>query len=353
MKKLATMPMDIVDELLQEDLDSLLELVDDLPESVKTAHIPTTAEVDETAEDNFALVMYHPELGFIKKFANYNQDLTTLNTKLFIKNEALLPKEMCDVIGKNLYRAHVQFKADIPSDLDKYASEEYVPNVVQLTSINRIDYADKLSVVDEPLEKVAYALPIDEKFPIHDEYHVKRAMEFFDANSSALAVPSRIIYAANVLASTDTPTEKIEKYASLNTEEFNELFDVHLSSRKRFMKEGDLKYLAGLSEKVAELTPMQACLYLEEIDNTFGLNRLYGKHIDDAPLSTFAINKEASVKLHNGDELTSSSLDAILGNEKIAEYVSDELLRALNTDNGLKVFSLMPSELQDLLRGLE
>ena len=146
--------------------------------------------------------------------------------------------------------------------------------------------------------------------------------------------------------------ELLEKYAQLDIEQFNDEFEINVESRRRLLKEDNHKYLDGLLSKKADLTPLQTCMYLEDIDTNFGLNNLYGKHIIDAPLSTFATVKSASIRLRDGTMLTEKELEVILTNEKTAEYVSDDLLTALNSDNKLKIFSLIPEELQTLLKGL-
>ena len=93
MKKLASTPLDIVDEVLQEDVDRLTEIIEDLPEAVKTAHIPTLEDIEGMDESKFAAVIYHPAYGFQKKYANYNKELTELNAKLFAAKEDELPEE--------------------------------------------------------------------------------------------------------------------------------------------------------------------------------------------------------------------------------------------------------------------
>ena len=354
MKKLASMPLDIVDEILQEDLESLLDLVQDLPESVKTAHIPTLSDIEEMEEENFALVMFHPKFGFMKKYANNTSEITQLNTKLFLSKLATIPDELCEVTGKNLYRAHTQHKLDIPENLEKFASEEYVDNVVDLTKVNELTYFKKLEKVEIPeiQVKLAYALPGEERFPIHDEFHRQRAIEFFEKNSSVLDIASRVEYASNIVESEDVSSHMLTKYANINLEEFNDDVDVHIKSRKRVLKHENHKYLDGLREKMAEIGPLQTCLYLEEIDKTFGLDNLYKKEIEDAPLSVFALHKEASIKLKDGSSISKDNLDTVLGHEKVSEMVSEDLLKALNTDNGLHIFELMPADLQTHLKGL-
>lgn len=354
MKKLASMPLDVVDEILQEDLDSLLDLIEDLPENVKTAHIPSLEDIEAMEEENFALVMFHPQFGFMKKFANDTPEITQLNTKLFLSKVATLPDEICEVSGKNLYRAHTQFKLDIPDGLNKFASETYVNNVVDITKVNEREYLKKIeSHLPEHEEvKLAYALPSQEKFPIHDEFHRQRAIEYFEKNSSILDVPSRVEYAKNIVNATNSAGNKVEKYASFDLDNYCDDVDIHIKARKRLLKEDNHKYINGLLDKKAELNPLQTCLYLEEIDNTFGLNHLYGKHIEDAPTSVFAQTKEASIKLHDGSTITASDLSSILENEKTAEMVSQDLYKALRSSKGMDVFELMPKELQLHLKGL-
>lgn len=360
MKKLASTPLDIVDEVLQENVDRLTAIIEDLPEAVKTAHIPTTEEVEGMDESQFAVVMYHPAYGFQKKFANYNKELTELNSKLFVSREAELPEELCKIAGSNLHKALLQFDCEIHETFNKYAADKFVANVLDLTSINQKDYILKLEKVvteEEPEEvKLAYAIPEEERFPIHDEAHTLKAIEFFEKHANAMDVPSRSEYAKNVENACNVneieASDKISKYASFDMDNYNDDADLHIKARMRFLKPENHKYVEGLLAKKASLNPLQTCLYLEELDNTMGLNNLYGKYIDDAPSSTFDTFKEASIILKNGDTFTQTDLDTVLGNEKTAEAVDKDLLNALNTESGLNVYNAMPEELQDHLKSL-
>jgi hypothetical protein len=359
MKKLASTPLDIVDEVLQENVDRLTSIIQDLPEAVKTAHIPTMEEVEATDESKFAAVIYHPSYSFQKKYANYNKELTELNAKLFIAKEGELPDELCKVAGVNLHRALLQFDCDVPEEFSKYASDKFVDNVVDLTQVNARDYALKLEKVagSEPEEvKLAYAIPGEEKFPVHDEYHTKKAIEFFDKHASAMDVPARAEYAKNVEnACTEhavDPSGKILKYASFDMDNYNDDTELHIKSRLKFLKPENHKYVEGLLAKRASLNPLQTCLYLEELDTTMGLNNLYGKYIDDAPTSTFDTIKEASITLKSGNHFTQTNLNDVLDNEKTAEHVDADLLHALHTEDGLRVYNSMPQELQDHLKSL-
>lgn len=355
MKKLANMPMDISDQLLEEDMETLLEVIRDLPESVKTAHIPSTEDVINTDEEKFALVTYHPSAGFQKKFANYNEDLTLLNTKMFIKKEADLPDELCKTAGSNLYRAHKRFKLEIPESLEKYASDEFVDNVVDLTEVNEVAYLRKLDskevdIVDA--EKLAYALPTEEKFPIHDEFHQSKAVEFFEKHANTLDIDSRIEYAKNLKSASESTSEKIEKYARINTAAYNDDVVTNLRARKRLLKQANHKYVDGLLSKLADMQPKVAFMYLEEIDKNFGLDNLYNKHIDDAVLSCFGLHKEASVQSKSGVEVTQSDLESITKCAGFDELVSEDMQKALRSDKALEVFGMMSQTFQDRLIGL-
>ena len=360
MKKLASTPLDIVDEILQEDVDRLTDVIKDLPEAVKTAHIPTMEEVADMDESNFAAVIYHPAYSFQKKYANYNKELTELNAKLFLAKEAELPEELCKIAGVNLHKALLQFECDVPEAFGKYASDKFVDNIIDLTCVNQREYALKLEKSAEeaiPEEvKLAYAIPGEEKFPVHDEFHTQKAMDFFDKHANAMDVPARAEYAKNVENACElneiSPSDKISKYASFDMENYNDDTELHIKSRLRFLKPENHKYVEGLLVKRASLNPLQTCLYLEELDNTMGLNNLYGKYIEDAPTSTFQVVKEASIILKGGGKFTQTDLDSVLGNEKIAEHADADLLEALNTDSGLKVYNAMPEELQNHLKSL-
>lgn len=354
MKKLANMPMDIVDEILQEDVQSLLQLIKDIPEEVKTAHIPTTEDLVEMDENNFALVLFHPDTGFQKKFANYNKDLTIINSVLFNKKSSEFPDELCKIAGANLYAACVQFKIEIPKELEKYASDKFVNNVLDLTTVNKRNYAKKLENVEPEykVEKLAFALPIHEKFPIHDEFHKNKAVEYFEKNSHTLDIMSRVEYAKNINNVYDKASNKIKKYASFNVNKYNDEVEIHVKTRKRFLKEADHKYVDGLLNKLAEFSPLQTCMYLEEIDNTFNLSHLYGKQMDDAPSSCFEQVKEASVLSHNGTEITKRIINNIVNNEKFAELFDNELLANLKSDDALNIFSKLSENSQNKLLNL-
>ena len=213
MKKLANLNLDILDEILQEDPDRLVDLIKDMPEGVKTAEIPSELETSKMEDDNFALILYHPSYGKIKKFATHNPEITEINTELFNRKKDELPEEITKIAEQNLKAAAHQY------DASKEACD-FVDNIVNLLEVNEKAFAHKLASFSEEEVPDRFALPKQNKFPIHNEVHILKAQEFFNKHARTLDIPARKIYAENVkLAAEDFGMEvdkNIEKYQAIH-----------------------------------------------------------------------------------------------------------------------------------------
>lgn len=82
-KKFAGMAYDVTDFVSEGKIDYLVNLTKgDSDELTKTAHVPSREEAEQLPGEDFALVLYHPHIGFLKKYATGDKYITKLNMKL-------------------------------------------------------------------------------------------------------------------------------------------------------------------------------------------------------------------------------------------------------------------------------
>ena len=100
MKELITLNYDITDAVTSADMQKLAQSIkaSNLSDCAMKADVPTQLEMSKLASDKCALVIFHPQMGnsgYLKKYANYDKDLTELNTFIFLQNAGHLPDEIC------------------------------------------------------------------------------------------------------------------------------------------------------------------------------------------------------------------------------------------------------------------
>jgi|APSaa5957512535_1039671.scaffolds.fasta_scaffold05550_7 hypothetical protein len=57
MNKLASMSLDVLDHVINDELESLAKVVEPLSDQAKVAYVPSYEEQAEQADDDFALIM--------------------------------------------------------------------------------------------------------------------------------------------------------------------------------------------------------------------------------------------------------------------------------------------------------
>ena len=341
MKKLATQIYDITDLVSSDKIDYIVNITKDNDELVKNAHIPSLEEVEEMPDSQFALVLFHPHIGKMKKYAMSDRYLTELNMKIFEDKADLLPEQIVKVAAYHLCKAAKYYKLSVPERFKKYAEEKLPTNWVNISDIK-----ESVQVKTASMEKVAYAL--GNKYPLNSEELVKKAMQYFGDHSKRFNPENAITYAVNVKLAADmfgikvegTP---IEKYASLTASGFNKHYKAAIRSRKGYVQEDDREAYDQLVEKSAELGVVKTAEILEKLDRESGAYRKWNTAVLDPFLSVLGVREERfvkqagfTVKAADFKKLSSDSIDAAT-------------LADLQGPDGLDVFESLPTPIKNRL----
>jgi hypothetical protein len=357
MRKIASMNLDVVDHIVNEDIEKLATIVEHLSDDVQTAYIPSIEELETRKNKDFAAVLWDSKLGSFRKFANYNSELTELNMAFLVDVKNSLPEEVVKVAGANLTCAASKFNIPIPKELEEYKSAKFVDNLINLDSINEVLYIKKSA----SKKKLAshFALQSSKKYPIDTEIELKKAASFFDKNYNKLNINDKLEFISNIQEranelNVSLSKTAVEKYASLSKDLFNEDFYNNVQVRKSYLKESEEEIKTAYDELVSradELGPLNSAFVLEEIDKTASLNGTYGKGIFDPLMSTLGQEKLAGreidgtfVSYDQLKSLDSGTLTSIVGNDVISE---------LKSESGLDVLESLPKPVRaDILNQL-
>lgn len=348
MKKIASMTLDVVDYMINDELDKLAQVVEGLSVQAKTSHIPSYEEQSARADKDFALILWEPALGKLHKYAKYTPELTELNLAFLAENLEKLPEEVIKIAAANLTFAAKNQKIIIPETLQKYASDKYIPNLIDLREVNELSYIQKQASMEKTASASIFALPELQKFPLETEGQVKKASAYFEKNHGKLDLYEKYQFALNVKTAADTqgvPLDKTEvlKYASLKPEMFNEDFYYNIQTRKSYLKDDETEARESFDTLLAradELGTIKVAEVMYELDKALGLTGTYGNGLNDPLLSTLGTEKVAGVEIDGilvGKEklanLNSQTLTAIVGNDVIKE---------LKGENGIEVLASLP-----------
>jgi hypothetical protein len=346
MKKFAGMAYDATDLVTEGNINYLASLVKNDPDELeKNAHIPSRDETEVLPSEEFALVLYHPQTGFLNKYATGDKYITKLNLKIFEDKHRGYPDEIAKTAAYYLVRAARHYRLDVPEEVEKLASGKHVSNVVDLTLVNKTAWINKQEM-DKVAEEVEYALPEKKKYPIHTIGMVKKAMDYFEQHSRKFEPKDALEFASHVKQAAvkfNLPTTgtTLDKYASLTSQKFNEDLKAHLLSRKGYVSEDNAGVYDELLEKSASLGVVKTAEYLAVIDKKFEVNRQWNRGVHDPYLSVLGMVKEANCS-HKGKTIKKSML------KKAAESIVDaDTLKDLSGPDGLDVFESLPRPIKD------
>jgi len=351
MIKIASMNLDVVDHVLNEAVDTIAEIAESLSKEAKLARIPSFEEQHELDSTDVALVLTHPSKGEIYKYARYNKGLVELNLAFLDNLKEELPEEILKVAGANLTCAAKEFNVNVPKGLEKYKSDKYVNNVVDMLAIDKIAYEVKRSAVKEE-DITAYAWEKKQKFPIHNKENIKAASEYFNKNHYSMEPDEKMEFAFNLekaanLQKVEFTDPTFEKYASLNTSKLNADFEKHVAVRKTYMKDDneDLgEAYDSLLEKAADGKPVEIAIAMGKLDKLAKITKVYGDGIEDPLMATLEIPKIASIT-YNGTIVTLEKL-AKLAIDDLAPIVGNGYVSELQSEEGLDVFGSLPTPIK-------
>ncbi len=357
MKKLASINLDATDHVLNDDVSKLAELVEPLSEEARMAYIPSFEEEAEKDEDQFALVLWSPEIGSFNKYGKHTPELVELNMAFLASKMAELPEELVKIAATNLTCAAKNFNITVPDPLKEYQASEYIYNVLDIRDVNEIAYLEKTA--EEP-QSGPFAWEEEEKYPIGTDMEIKKAAAYFEVEHNNMDIAKKLEFVFNVSEAArarDIPLDRtaIEKYASLDRNAFSDDFKDHLAIRKGQLRdEGDEEIKSGytdLSKRAEELGTVKTAKVLYELDKLAYLTAEYGKGIVDPLLASMAMRKSAAVDV-DGISVTHEQLKG-LPSAELTAIIGNDFIPELKADNGIDVLKSLPKpvrqEVLDLL----
>ena len=349
--KLLNKNYDITDEVTSGNVEKVAELVSSMDDSIKQAFIPSIEEAAERNEDDFALVLFDKRNGFRNKFAYYNKELTTLNTQLLSQKIKEMPDELIKIAATHLKKAAVHFKVDFPEDLEPFVNDLIDSNIIDVNSgYDKKAFYQKLEENKEKSTEIEYALPKEEKYPIHTEELTKKAFAYFKNYARELEVPDRIEYAKNLFPKLGQfkiePTSLIDKLAHIDAKSFNPDFMHHIRSRCSMTHdESTRNAYKALLEKTAEWTPIEVASALNKIDKNANLHYQYDRKIEEPVAATLGMKKEALYEID--DKILSETEYNALVSKDLSSWIDEGTQEALKNEDGVDVFRSLPSPIRE------
>ena len=345
------MHLDVVDEVLGGNLEKFAEIVEPLSDTVKVGYIPSPEEQEVQDSNDFALVLFHPHVGTLNKYAMYTSELTELNLAYLAEKQAQLPDELLKTAATNLSVAARKFNITVPESLEEFiADKKYIDNVVDVRNISELDYINKTEKLAEITE---YAWPEEQRYPLGDSSNIQKAAAYFDRYHSEMHSGKKLEFAVNTTISAgkhDVSLEgtEVEKYAALSRDLFNPDFYEHIEIRQSYLSDNDEESREAyktLIDKCDEYGPVKTAEALYELDKEADLTRSYGSGIEDAIMATLQAPIEA-VKSIDGTLVKKSSLEGI-SSEDLTSLVGNDVITELKGEDGLDVLNSLPKPIRD------
>jgi len=289
MKKLFNQIYDCTDYLLANNIEPVANLVSNLSDMAKTASVHSSDEINNLTSEEVALILYHPRIGELKKFACDTKGITEININLLSSHVDELPEEVIKLAANNLGYVASHLDVDIPENLQVYQTNEWVDPYLDITHLNKVSFYQKLqdNAPEEEVEKVAEA--------VVDIYHRDRF-----SNDLLAGIGARLNMTHN------------EKVAEL----YQDIYDNHTN-----------------------YTPEEVCKVLEAADSMGDMDVAIKRGMfKGAEATTYEL-----IKLSWYQENVDSLRDIELS------YLSDIEKDALFSDEGEDVFNSLPKPTKDRL----
>ncbi len=345
MKKLFAQTLDCTDYLLTNNVEPVANLVQGLSQLAKTASVHSIDEINGLDDENVALILFHTDLGEINKYACSTAGITEVNINLLASKINEIPEELLKVAGNNLGYVAEHYGISIPEELQVYQSHEWKNPRVDVQHINKVAFYQKVNANKPEVSCDTYALPLQEKFPIHDENHVKLAVAYFNEPTTRLNVDDEIMFCKNLVKQAENLnvdiTSNIQDIASLDCTKLSDNFVDNVNARIKLSHDARaIELYEDILDKHAEYHPTQLAIVLHEADKYFQLDRAVSKGmIKHAAVATYSMEKLSwfEEKLANLDE------------SKTPVYIGKEEYASLFTDEGEDIFNSLPKPTKDKL----
>jgi len=354
MRKIASMHLDVVDHIVNDEIEKLASIVEHLSDDAQVAYIPSIEELETRKDKDFAAILWDPQVGTLRKFAKFTPELAELNMAFLVNTKNSLPEEIVKVAAANLTCAAMNFGLSIPNELESYKSDKFINNMVDLTNLNKVSYMKKTAKQES---SKYFALP--NKYPINTELEIKKAGAFFEKNHHKLSINDKREFLTNIqdrAKELDVSLTKtaVEHYSSLKDNLFNEDLYNHIQVRKSYLKNNEEEVKIAYDELVSradEIGPLNVAYVLEEIDKTAQLNKNYGKGILDPLASVLGEEKRAGREI-DGVLITHDSLKGI-DEGVMTSLVGNDVLKEIKGEEGLDVFASLPRPIRaDIIKHL-
>lgn len=357
MNKLASLKYDIVDYAESGGIEKIASISGNLSKEARQYEIPDSNEIADKPTKDFALVIERRDQEDLKKFANYDKEITELNLNILEGEKDNLPDEVVKVASHNLIRSYQDKGESYKGSLNDFYDEDkgFKDPHIKLASIDERGFKEKVSSV-KSIEK--WAMPSVAKYPLETAGQIKEANNYFDKHEFDFDADDAIEFATNVKEAADerddvSATRVIEKYASVDTESFNDELPMHIDIRKSHLtvdQDEEYELYDNFTKTAHEVTPQKAAKLLESIDKEAELDSSWGKGIEHPFLSvlgkSFEKRANAGPSLENLQALNDADLTKVVGNSTIKE---------LKGEDGVAVYNSLPTpikkEVDNLLDG--
>ena len=340
--------LDFIDEpfLVKEKISS----------TILKEKLPTREEIQKLAGDYVGLRIL-TEQGIQNKFPLHTEANVFLSLKAFEKNAYKLIPEAQELVALKLKRAGaLKFEHTEQFDNLVKQAEEHVPmerlfKSEEVLSKKKADMS-KVANLDDSFFGVI-SRDGSKKYPLYNQYLVKTAEEFFNANYKSLKPSIRKEFAEKIKLNASRfghklVSDSVQDYAAT---EYSPHVELYLQARKLFVDNPrELDKLATLAKT---LDPFRFVKLLESFDKQAGLTRYYDAQFPDAFGSVFGLSKQADFQVTIGNstmtgEMLRKFVDSEKGQQKIAELIGTSAVHDFK-ESPVEVFQSLPKPHREMI----
>lgn len=286
-------------------------------------------DVHELPDKDFAVIIVKKRPH--RKFPICDKESTILSMLYFLKNMGELPEPIRDAAGARLKEAALKFNLSVPSKLEQFdvGEEDYIIKENDLIKEASIDDDVFGLVYEKDGEKIR-------KFPMPDEYHVKKAEMYVDEAPDEYRDELR-----------ENIKKKKEEFDMLEDKDLNPNIQRDMSYRIKEIPAENKKPYMNLVDKLedGQVSPQEAIKVIEKLDKENGISprKLTAEEtIFDMPKKrkvandfTSLFEKEKTADVHD-------DIRMVLNDDEMRDSLKIKLKE--NFDKGLVEDLLMDSE---------
>jgi hypothetical protein len=352
--RLINQVIDFTDDVSKE----IFKQASAIPEHCADGAILTAEERAKLAEEDFALVMLTKEASRLRKFPITDEANTWLSCHYFSKTAARLPHTAQKIAAANLKRACAIFNITPPNNVCELADETVSSNFYDEATHANADRSFEQTV------KIARELPRSEssphyyalsgKYAMPSAEYVKIASQYFDKHEKEFGnAEDRHSFANNVLNRAKELNVDLGESATINkyaSDQYSDNISRQIKLRESLVdgKDDLSKSLSKLASFKSTTEPSVFAKALYEFDKKAGLERYYGKSVDDAFKAT--LEKTAASAYQWKDAQTNESITGDLLKkaasskfDKISQYFGKTVAENLKK-HPVEIFDSLPND---------